>query len=83
MSTVGYFKNSKQFSVVGGECVCVCVLQGTGRTCSLEKGKPRSSRALCVTLRNLSFTPKAVLESFNQKHKMIRIVSQKHFLASV
>ena len=34
-------------------------------------------------LRNLSFIPKAVLENFNQKCKMIRLVSQKHFLASV
>ena len=43
----------------------------------------RERQRLCVTLRNLSFIPKAVLENFNQKCKMIRLVSQKHFLASV
>ena len=64
MSTVDISRTpSSSVWLEGSVCVyvCVCVLQGTGRTCSLEKGKPRSSRALCVTLRNLNFIPKAEL----------------------
>ena len=34
-----YFKNSKQFNMLRGQCVCV--LERTRRTCSLEKGKGR------------------------------------------
>lgn len=42
----------------------------------------RERPRLCVILRNLSFIPKAVLENFNQKCKMIRLVSQKQTCVS-
>ena len=62
--------------------VCVCCRGPEGTQLRERQRSDHHEPCVLVTLRNLSFILRAVMESFNQKSKMIRM-SQKHCLASV